>query len=123
MTQIPKDVQEKIASSYPANTGNNYQNSMLRSAASFGYSISLQSITEQSQQIESLREIIKDREGKIAGLQASLNDIIKSWDSRCPEDIERKQNKEHGFHYWSPAASLVDSEPKFNAQQLLSQIK
>lgn len=107
MTQIPKDVQKKIEKQsrtehiyekkYGGKDHSGYDTMMkyeinyeredaFVNGAYYGYSLSLQSLTEQSQQIESLREIIKDREGKIEGLKNGIIKI-KEWSKNFPPSL------------------------------------
>ena len=60
-----------------------------------------------------ITELLEDKQG----LREALAGVIKSWDSRSHEREEKKNT--HGFDYWSPVASLVDSSAIAAAREAL----
>jgi hypothetical protein len=56
----------------------------------------------------------------------SLESIMQSWDARMHGDVEVLKATNIGnteIGYWSPASSMVDSEPIHNARKLLTTLK
>jgi hypothetical protein len=62
----------------------------------------------------------KEERQRAKVLADALWEIIKSWDNRGPDKEELKENKEYGFNYWSPVASLVDSVAIAKAREALN---
>lgn len=70
-------------------------------------------------------EKMKLREDNALLIEA-LENVISSWNKRMGGDIEElKTTNIHGdvIKFWSPIASLIDSEPIHKAKELLTNIK
>lgn len=64
---------------------------------------------------------IKQEAARSLMLLEALEKIINSWNDRTNGEKEvLKTNAEYGFKYWSPVASLVDSETIANARKAIS---
>lgn len=66
------------------------------------------------------QEKLNDERERAKELIETIKGVLDSWNKRNALEIEEKKyNKEHDFYYWSPVASMVDSEPIHNLKQAL----
>lgn len=54
-------------------------------------------------------------------IKKALQDILTDWNERMGGDIEKENDSEYGFTYWSPSASLISSKYISAARKALSE--
>lgn len=71
------------------------------------------------------QQLSKLREENVLLIEA-LENVINSWNKRMGGDVEElKTTNINGdiIEFWSPIASLIDSEPIHKAKELLNNLK
>lgn len=71
--------------------------------------------------IDDFKDAISEKDSRIRELEEALRELVNDWEGEEPfkDEPVYKQDTEHNFGYWSPAAKMVKAELIFKAKQLL----